>query len=75
MNRAKGDASRFTSIATEYAKAPDATRTRIYIEAMEALLLDVSKLTIVDSGLKGLLPIFGSVVEGRTHANPTAQKE
>lgn len=75
VNRAKGDASRFTSIATEYAKAPDATRTRIYIEAMEALLLDVSKLTIVDSGLKGLLPIFGSVVEGRTHANPTAQKE
>ena len=75
VNRAKGDASRFTSIAAEYAKAPDATRTRIYIEAMEALLLDVNRLTIVDSALKGLLPIFSSAVDVASHTKSAAQKE
>ncbi len=58
VNRAKGDASRFSSIAAEYAKAPEATRTRIYIEAMEELLSQVQHLTVVDGSLKGLLPIF-----------------
>lgn len=75
VNRAKGDASRFSSIAAEYAKAPDATRTRIYIEAMEALLLEVRRLTIVDGALEGLLPIFSSARDAAPLAKTLKEQE
>lgn len=58
VNRAKGDAARFSSIAAEYAKAPDATRSRVYLESIEELIGSVPRVTIVDSEVKGLLPIF-----------------
>ena len=58
VNRAKGDAARFSQIAAEYAKAPDVTRSRVYLEAMEELLRNVQRVTLVDSEIKGLLPIF-----------------
>ncbi len=44
--RAEGDAQRFSSILEEYAKAPDVTRDRLYIEAMEQVLGNASKLMI-----------------------------
>ncbi len=36
--RAEGDASRFKSILTEYAKAPGVTRDRLYIDMMQSVL-------------------------------------
>ena len=47
MAEARGQAVRFTALAKEYAAAPEITRTRMYLEAMEDLLPRV-KLTIVD---------------------------
>jgi len=35
---AEGQTSRFTSVLTEYSKAPEVTRERLYIEAMEGVL-------------------------------------
>jgi len=61
INRAKGDASRFRSITDEYQKAPEITRSRLYIETMEELVTKTKKLTIVDDELKGVLPIFGGL--------------
>lgn len=61
INRAKGDAARFKSIAEEYRKAPEVTRSRVFIETMEELLAKVAKLTVVDHNLKGLLPVFGNL--------------
>ncbi|MBE0453366.1 MAG: FtsH protease activity modulator HflK [Roseovarius sp.] len=52
VNEAQGDASRFTSVLTEYAKAPDVTRRRLYIETMERVLGDIDK-TILDNALVG----------------------
>jgi len=63
VNRAKGDASRFRSIADEYQKSPDITRNRIYLETMEEIVTKLKKLTIVDSELKGVLPVFGGLKE------------
>ncbi len=60
VNRAKGDASRFRSIADEYRKAPEITRSRLYIETMEGVLAGMRRLTVVDERLQGVLPIFGS---------------
>ncbi len=49
VNLAKGQAERFIAILTEYRKAPDVTRQRLYLEAMEEVLPGVTKF-IVDPG-------------------------
>lgn len=60
INRSLGDANKFESVLREYKKAPSITRKRIYIETMEELFKNIEKMTIVDSKVKGLLPIFNS---------------
>ena len=49
VNEAQGEASRFTSVLTEYAKAPDVTRKRLYLETLERVFGDVDKV-ILDEG-------------------------
>jgi modulator of FtsH protease HflK len=55
VNQAKGDAEKFTLLLTEYRKAPDVTRRRIYLEQMQALLPALEKKVIVDDSLKSIL--------------------
>jgi membrane protease subunit HflK len=45
---AEGDASRFKQILAEYAKAPEVTRQRMYLETMQQIMSNVSKV-MVDS--------------------------
>ncbi|MBX2826340.1 MAG: FtsH protease activity modulator HflK [Gammaproteobacteria bacterium] len=45
---AEGESRRFTALLEEYEKAPDVTRDRLYLEAMEAVLSNTSKV-IMDS--------------------------
>ena len=52
VNEARGDASRFTSVLTEYTKAPEVTRKRLYLERMEQVLGDIDK-TILDQSIVG----------------------
>jgi modulator of FtsH protease HflK len=42
--RAEGDARRFTQVAGEYVKAPKVTRERLYIEAMQEVLANTTKI-------------------------------
>ncbi len=58
VNRAQGDAARFEAVAAEYAKAPEVTSTRTYVEAMEQILPKMRKL-IVDSNSNLDLSIIG----------------
>jgi membrane protease subunit HflK len=53
---ATGDASRFRAIATEYQKAPEVVRTRLFLETMEQVLPDV-KTVIVQPGT-GVMPVL-----------------
>lgn len=46
--QAQGDAQRFKSVLTEYQKAPQVTRDRMYIDAMQQMYTNVTKV-IVDS--------------------------
>ncbi len=46
--QAEGDAQRFRSVLTEYQKAPGVTRDRLYIDTMQQVLNNVSKV-LVDS--------------------------
>ena len=57
VNEAEGDASRFSAILEEYAKAPEVTRKRLYIETMERVLGDVDKVILEDTaGGQGVVP-------------------
>ena len=60
VNEAEGEAARFTSVLEEYAKAPDVTRKRLYLETMERVLGDVDKIILEGdaggSGGQGVVP-------------------
>ena len=44
--RAEGDAQRFNSLYSEYRKAPAVTRDRLYIETVESVLSQTSKIMV-----------------------------
>ena len=46
LTRAQGDAARFTSIVGEYNKAPGVTRERLYIDMMQSVLGNSSKVLV-----------------------------
>lgn len=48
VSQAEGDAQRFRSVLAEYQKAPAVTRDRLYIETMQSVYSNVSKV-LVDS--------------------------
>jgi membrane protease subunit HflK len=58
VNAAQGEASRFTAVQQEYVKAPEVTRQRLYLEAMESVLGDVQMflLDTPSAASQGLVP-------------------
>ncbi|HEX4639249.1 MAG TPA: FtsH protease activity modulator HflK [Chthoniobacterales bacterium] len=56
VNVARGDAQKFSLLLAEYRKAPEATRRRLYLEAMQAILPNLQKKIIIDDSLKNILP-------------------
>jgi membrane protease subunit HflK len=57
VNEAEGEASRFQAVLTEYQKAPEVTRKRLYLETMEEVLGRVDKIIIDESaGSQGVVP-------------------
>ncbi|NOX72585.1 MAG: FtsH protease activity modulator HflK [Alphaproteobacteria bacterium] len=58
VNGAEGEASRFNAVYAEYAKAPEVTRKRLYLETMEKVFGSVNKIIIDDSvgGAGGVVP-------------------
>ena len=55
VNEAEGEASRFNAVYTEYAKAPEVTRKRLYLETMEKVLGSVDKV-LIDESATGVVP-------------------
>jgi membrane protease subunit HflK len=58
VNRAKGEAQRFLAMHEEYVKAPEVTRTRIYLETMTEIIPAVGKKLIMDEKARGVLPFL-----------------
>jgi membrane protease subunit HflK len=58
VNRAKGDAALFDALRAAYARAPEVTRRRIYLETMQSVLPQVQKKVILDKDLEGILPLL-----------------
>ena len=59
INKAKGDSLKFQETLKAYRVAPEVTKKRLYLETMQELLTKAKRLTIIDSKVRGVLPIFG----------------
>jgi len=53
--RAEGEASRFEQLLAEYQLAPEVTRQRLYIDAMESVLSNSSKVLIDSDNSNNLM--------------------
>lgn len=58
INQAKGEAGRFLALHTEYRKAPEVTRERLYLETLETILPRLEEVYIMDEKGSGALPIL-----------------
>ncbi|HEY5819775.1 MAG TPA: FtsH protease activity modulator HflK [Mesorhizobium sp.] len=56
VEEAKGEAQRFISVHNEYAKAPEVTRKRMFLETMERVLRDSNKVLIEQKNGQGVVP-------------------
>src|SRR5215469_10257650 len=58
VNEAEGDVAAFSAVLQQYVKAPEITRTRVYLETMSEILPKTGQKIIVDESLRQLLPIL-----------------
>ena len=56
VEEAKGEAQRFISVYDEYAKAPDVTRKRLFLETMEKVLGESNKVIVEQGNGQGVVP-------------------
>lgn len=55
---AEGQANAFLAKLAEFEKAPEITRTRLYLEAMEEVFAQVKDKIIIDESVRGILPLL-----------------
>ena len=70
---AEGDASRFTQLLVEYEKAPQITRERLYLDAMESVLSNAPKVLLDTEGGNNLVYLpLDKLFEHRERLNSPA---
>ena len=70
VNEARGEAQKFSLLLTEYRKAPEITRRRLYLEAMQAILPGLQKKIIIDDSLKNIFQTLPLQPAGETRTSP-----
>ena len=73
VNRAKGDAKKFTAIYEAYATTKDVTRRRLYLETMLDVFPKLGAKYIIDSDQQGVLPLL-NMGEGFPFKDNSRQK-
>ena len=58
VNNAKGDVARFNQLYTEYVKAPQVTKSRIYLETMQEVIPKLGDKIIMDDKGSNVLPLL-----------------
>lgn len=56
VQEAQGEAQRFVSVYDEYAKAPEVTRKRLFLETMENVLKSSTKVIVEQGNGQGVIP-------------------
>lgn len=77
VNDALGQASRFSAVLTEYLRAPEVTRRRLYLETMERVLSRVDKIVLDPAvaggeGGQGVVPFLPLDQLIRSNTGPAA---
>ncbi len=70
--QAEGEAERFTQLLTEYKKAPRVTRDRIYLDTVESVLSNTSKVVVDVKGGNNMMYIPLDKIMGSTAVNQSA---
>ena len=58
INRALGEAKKFSAVLQEYKKAPNVTKQRLYLETINAILPEVKQIYIIDPAQKSVIPFI-----------------
>lgn len=58
INEAEGDAAAFSAVLEQYVKAPEVTRTRIYLETLGDILPQARQQIVVDDSVQQILPML-----------------
>ena len=72
VSRATGEADRFTALVAEYRKAPEITRERLYLDTMQDIMSNTSKVLVTgDKGQNNLLYLpLDKMIDGRNASAP-----
>jgi len=83
VEQSQGDAARFRQVVSEYSKAPQVTRDRMYLDAMQQIMTNTTKVLIDQKGGGNLLYLpldklmqmtAGNVASGATPEAPASAK-
>ncbi len=71
IQQAKGETQRFEQVLVQYLRAPEVTRERLYIEAIQEVLTNSTKVLIDSEGSNNLmyLPIDKLIANGQERVN------
>ena len=74
VSKSEGEAKRFTRLLTEYKKAPGVTRERLYIDAIEQVMTNSSKVLVDIEGGNNMLylPLDKIIQQGSSAPNRPA---
>ncbi len=74
VSRAQGEADRFSALVAEYRKAPEVTRERLYLDTMQELMSNTSKVLVTgEKGQNNLLYLpLDKMIDGRSSTGPSA---
>ena len=73
--RAEGDAKRFEKLLTEYSKAPQVTRDRLYLETVESVLTHASKVMVDVKGGNNMIYLpLDKIIGSRQVGNNTVEQ-
>ena len=64
INRARGESARFRSIYEQYKAAPEVTRKRLYLEAIDEIAPGLEGLYVIEKGASGPVPLLS--IDGKT---------
>jgi membrane protease subunit HflK len=74
-SEAKGNASRFDQILTQYNNAPEVTRQRLFLDAQEQILSNVSKVVVDQKAGNSMLYLPLDKLIGATGNAPSQQSQ
>ncbi len=70
VNRAQGEVSKFNDLYAEYIKAPEVTKTRIFLETMEDILPKMGQKIITDEKGNSVIPLLQLQMNGAKVTSP-----